>query len=193
MTARLVASGGAEVTVAAAAGLLAIGSHHGGALAPCMEVLEDVVERHQRGATLDDAAREVVAEWRQKGERVPGFGHRVHTADPRVPRLFGLTDDLGKHSIYQDAAWAVERALNDNPEKIIPMNLDGAIAAVLCGLGFPLGLANSLFIVSRFVGLNAQAHEEKTRMRPMRKIQPDAFVWDGAETRNLEESDGDGA
>ena len=182
---RLVASTGAEPGHAAAAGLMAIDRYHGGSLAPAMGILEDVVARHRAGAPLATAARDVVDEWRGRGERVLGFGHRVHPVDPRVERLFAIADELGFHSLYVDGAREVERALNDKAGRPIPMNLDGAIAAIFCGLGLPASMGNSMFMIARFVGLNAQAHEEQTRMRPMRRIHPDRSRYDGPALRHL--------
>ncbi len=185
-TARLVASTGAEPGHAAAAGLLAINRYHGGALSGAMEILEDVVSRSRAGAGLAVAADAVVAEWRARGERLLGFGHRFHSVDPRIARLFAIADELGFHSIYIDAARAVERALLESSHRAIPINPDGAIAALFCGIGVPVGLADQLFMIARFVGLNAQAYEETTRMRPMRKIRPDLYEYDGPTRRHLE-------
>jgi citryl-CoA lyase len=184
MTARTVASSGATVQLAATAGLLAINDSHGGALGPCMLVLEEVVER-SAGSDLVTAARDLVAEWRARHQRVPGFGHRVHQEDPRTGRLFAIAESLGFHTVYDDAARAVEQALNDDPAKPIPMNLDGAIAAILCGLSLPPELANPLFMTSRFVGITMQAFEERTRYRPMRKIYLDRWEYDGHPLREV--------
>ncbi len=184
MTARTVASSGADVQLAAAAGLLAINRSHGGALGPCMLVLEEVVER-SNGSDLQRAANVLVAEWRARGERLPGFGHRVHDKDPRTARLFSIAADLGFHTIYDDAARAVETELNTDPGKPVPMNLDGAIAAILCGLGLPVELANPLFMTARFVGITMQAYEEHSRYRPMRKIYLDRWMYDGEPLRDV--------
>ncbi len=186
MTARTVASAGANVQLAATAGLLAINDSHGGALGPCMIILQEVVERAE-SSDVETAAKEVVAERRARRERIPGFGHRVHSTDPRTARLFGIAEDLGFHTVYDDAAKAVEAALNDNPDKAIPMNLDGVIAAIFCGLGLPPELANPLFMTSRFVGITMQAFEEHDRYRPMRKIYLDRWEYDGPELRPVPE------
>jgi citrate synthase len=183
MTARTVASSGATVQLAAAAGLLSINDSHGGALGPCMLVLQDVVRRAD-GGDLAAAAAEVVGEWRARHERIPGFGHRVHAVDPRTARLFAVAERLGFHTVYDDAARAVEDQLS-TPAKPIPMNLDGVIAAVLCGLEFPAELANPLFMTARFVGITMQAYEERTRYRPMRKINVEAWAYDGEPLRDL--------
>lgn len=182
MTARTVASSGADVQLAATAGLLAINDSHGGALGPCMLVLQEVVAR-SKASDIATAANALVAEWRARHERLPGFGHRVHATDPRTARLFAIAAELGFHTVYDDAARAVEAALNDDPAKAIPMNLDGVIAAILCGLGLPPELANPLFMTSRFVGITMQAYEEHSRYRPMRKIYLDRWEYDGPALR----------
>jgi citrate synthase len=184
MTARTVASSGADVQLAATAGLLAINRSHGGALGPCMLVLEEVVANSAE-SDLATAATALVAEWRSRRERLPGFGHRVHDKDPRTSRLFSIAADLGFHTVYDDAARAVEAALNDDPAKPIPMNLDGAIAAIFCGLGLPSELANPLFMTARFVGITMQAYEEHSRHRPMRKIYLDRWQYDGPALRTV--------
>jgi citrate synthase len=184
MTARTVASSGAGVQLAATAGLLAINDNHGGALGPCMLVLQEVIKR-SLDSDIQSAANALVAEFRARRERLPGFGHRVHAEDPRTSRLFTIAESLGFHTDYDDAARAVETALNTNPAKRIPMNLDGAIAAVLCGIGFPAELANPLFMTARFVGITMQAYEEHTRYRPMRKIFLDRWEYDGQPLREV--------
>ena len=59
------------------------------------------------------------------------------------------------------------------------MNLDGAIATVLAPTVLAPAHATSIFMVSRFAGLNAQALEERERMRPMRVIEPRGWFYDG--------------
>ena len=68
----------------------------------------------------------------------------------------------------------------------LPINVDGAIAALLCELGIPPEMGNAFFIIARLPGLVAHIHEEKTRMRPMRKIHPQDFEYDGPEERDFE-------
>jgi citrate synthase len=68
----------------------------------------------------------------------------------------------------------------------VPLNLDGAIAVVFAAIGYPPEIANPLFTIGRFVGLNAQAWEETTRMRPMRAIHPRGYDYDGPGERHLD-------
>ncbi len=52
--------------------------------------------------------------------------------------------------------------------KPLPINVDGALAAVLHDLGFPALFGKLVFIIGRVAGLTAQVMEEYTRERPMR-------------------------
>ena len=77
---------------------------------------------------------------------------------------------------YVRIARGVEDALAEQAGgKPLPINVDGAIAALLCDLGIPPEIGNAFFIISRVPGLVAHVHEEKTRMKPMRKIDPGGF------------------
>ena len=69
--------------------------------------------------------------------------------------------------------------------KILPINVDGAIAALLCELDFDPVFANAFFMIARVPGLVAHIYEEKTRYKPMRKIHPTDVEYDGPEGRSL--------
>jgi citrate synthase len=181
-TARLAASGNREsLSAAVAAGILAIGDVHGGAGAECMALFGTMATRMERdGLTVDEAALGVVDEARAAGRRVPGIGHRVHSTDPRVEVLFGMARDAGLAGRGVDAMLALERAVAQRV-KALPMNIDGALAAILHDLGFPPSAGKLLFIVGRVAGLTAEVNEEHTREKPMRIRIP--VVYDGEPPR----------
>jgi citrate synthase len=190
LAARTVASGGAPLTTAIAGGIMTINRHHGGAIEGCMKVLEELVAyKHERGIDAETAAREKMAEFRAAKIRVPGYGHRVHTDDPRTRRLFELAGEAGVAGEYIEMGHALRAAMKDSIGRDLPMNVDGAIAAVLCELDFPPELGNGFFAISRTVGLTAQVHEEMTRERPMRKISPTAQAYDGPAERAFDARD----
>ena len=113
--------------------------------------------------------------------RLPGFGHRVHaTIDPRVDVLFGLAADAGLAGDGIRFARALEGALRDRL-KPIPLNIDGALAAILVDIGLPSMLGKLIFIVGRVAGLSAEVLEEHTREKPMRIKIP--VTYDGAPPR----------
>lgn len=186
LAARTVASGGAALTAAVAAGITAINRYHGGAIEGCMRVLLKAVERKRAsGNDTTGAASEIVDEYRAAKRRIPGYGHRVHTEDPRSVRLFALADDLGMAGEYVEMAHAIRAAMTDKIGRDLPMNVDGAIATMLCEMDFPPEMSNGIFAIGRSGGLVAHVYEEQTRMRPMRRIDPVAHEYDGPPDRKL--------
>ncbi len=180
LAARTVASTGAELNAAVAAGVLGISRFHGGAIEEGMRLFIEIARRAETsGVTTKEAAKEILDEMKQRGERASGFGHRLHTQDPRTTRLFALAEELGLAGKYIRICREVEEILAESIGKKLPVNVDGAIAAVLCELGFPPELGNAFFIIARVPGLVAHVYEEKTRMKPMRKIHPEDFEYDG--------------
>jgi citrate synthase len=109
----------------------------------------------------------------------------MHTQDPRTKKLFGLAEDLGLAGLHVRIARQVEEALKEQLGKALPINVDGAIAALLCDLGIPPEIGNAFFIIARVPGLVAHIHEEQTRMKPMRKIHPADFEYDGPGEREV--------
>jgi citrate synthase len=187
LAARTAASGGAPLGAAAAAGLLTLNKYHGAAVEDAMMAIQRVVKLADgHSDQFDDAADEMVAEWRQAGRRVAGFGHRQHKhKDPRLDRLFGLAREAELPGQHLAAAQAVERSLKQSTGKELPINIDGATAAILCEIGFPAHLSNALFMVARITGILTHADEEITRMPPMRRIDPVNHGYDGPPLRAL--------
>jgi citrate synthase len=190
LAARTAASGGAPLGAAAAAGLLTLNKYHGAAVQDSMEAIQRVFELSEGGEEyLDRAADTLVTDWRQTGRRIAGFGHRQHKKiDPRLEKLFSLAKEAEVKGIYLEAAQAIARALKRNTGKDLPINIDGATAAILCEIGFPASLSNALFMVARLTGILAHTNEEITRMPPMRRIDPVNHGYDGPAARNLLDS-----
>jgi len=189
LAARTVASGGAPLTSAIAAGILAINRHHGGAIEGSMRMLIELVAyKREKGVDAITAARQKMEEFRAQKVRVPGYGHRLHTQDPRTERLFALAEELGVAGEYVEMAHALRQAMKESLGKDLPMNVDGAIAVMLCEMGFPPELGNGFFAISRAVGLTAQVYEELTREPPMRLIEPSAWEYDGPPERRLQDA-----
>lgn len=191
LAARNVATTGAPLRASVAAGVLAFGQYHGGDIESCMKFLESGVTRVRDGLTYEEAASWLVAEYRERGERVPGFGHRLHQVDPRAARLFQIALELEVDGQYLHLVRAVERAINAGREgeggHRVPVNVDGAIAAVCADMGLAPPVGNALFIISRVPGLIAHAYEEAERERRMREIDSTRAQYDGPAPRRVPE------
>lgn len=177
-TARLAATGNREsFSAAVAAGVLAIGDAHGGAGEACMAVIDQGVKLAQKESiSIESAAKRVADEFRSQGKRLPGMGHRTHTTDPRKEILFNLAREgnlAGEGIAFMQA---LEEYVREQI-KPLPINVDGAIAAVLYDLGLPAPAGKLLFIIGRVVGLTVEVLEEYTREKPMRVKIP--VIYDG--------------
>jgi citryl-CoA lyase len=185
LAARTVASTGATLSAAVAAGIMSINRHHGGAIEDCARNLKGIADRATRESiSLDEAATRTLAAMREAGERMPGFGHRYHTKDPRTARLFELAREAGVDGVHMQAARAVEKAFAAS-KKALPINVDGAIGAILADLGMNPAAFNGIFMIARTPGLVAHVIEEQTREKPMRRIDPVNHGYDGPPPRSM--------
>ena len=184
-TARLALSGNRQsVSSAVAAGILAVGDDHGGAGSGCMEMIAAGVARASaQSLSMDQAALAVATESRANGRRLAGFGHRVHTTDPRTAILFDLARRGGVAGNGVAFIEAMERAIA-TVVKPLPINIDGALAAVLHDMGFTPVFGRLVFIIGRVAGLTAEVSEELSREKPMRIRIP--VEYDGVPARPLD-------
>ena len=185
LSARTVASTGATLSASVAAGVMSINRHHGGAIEDCARQLKAIADRASSDSiSLEDAATRTLRTMSEAGERMSGFGHRVHTKDPRTARLFELAREAGVNGVHMQAARAVEKAFTD-AKKSLPINVDGAIGAILADLGMNTAAFNGIFMIARTPGLIAHVIEEQTREKPMRRIDPVNHGYDGPAPRTI--------
>lgn len=191
LAARNVATTGASLGACAAAGLLGFGVYHGGDIEGSMRFIQRGLALVRDGASYTAAAERIVGEALARQERPPGFGHRIHTSDPRAARLLQMTHELELDAEHVRMVRTLEREmapLKGQDGRSLPLNVDGAVAAVCGDLGFEPELGNALFIIARMPGLIAHAAEERARHAPMRQIDPGASVYDGPRPRRLPET-----
>ena len=179
--ARLVVSGGNPLNAAVAGGILTIGESHGGAIEQCARLLQEWAAKSKNA---EETAENMLADLTFHNRRMPGYGHRLHKIDPRTIRLFEMARELKFSGKHQQLAIALEASFKSSGKEL-PINVDGAIAAVISDMGFDWRLGKGFFIISRTVGLVAQAYEERTREKPMRNIGATEFDYDGPPPRNL--------
>lgn len=189
VAARNVYSGGSPVQAAVAAGVLAFGEYHGGAIEAAMEIFKKYQPLGVQ-SLVDDFAK--------SGARVSGFGHRLYTTDPRTQRLIEIAKDLGFYGKYVKFAQEVEeKLLTGGPSthstnlvqassgrgKKLPLNIDGIFAALLCEMGFNPKSGKGFFIIARTPGLVAHVVEEALREKPARRLTEKDVEYDGPRPR----------
>src|SRR5438046_432304 len=190
LAARNVATSGAPLKDCVAAGILAFGPHHGGDIETCMRFLDAGLTLVRSGRSLQQAAETLVDGCLRDHQVPPGFGHRFHARDPRAARLFQMALELELEGEHVRLLRAAERAIEARKarfDRALPVNVDGAIAAICADLGFAYELGNAIFLISRLPGLIAHAHEERSRQPAMRQIDPKDHDYDGAAERRLPE------
>ena len=189
LAARNAATTGASVRSAIAAGILGFGRHYGGDVLACRQLLEDGLRLARSGPLMAAAADEIVERLVQTDDiPPPGFGHRYHTRDPRAVRLLQIAHELEVDQRHTQFLRALERAMSLHPalaDHPLPINVDGAIAAICGDLGLPPEVADALLTISRVPGLAAHVLEEQAREAPMRVIDPSRHQYDGPSERRL--------
>jgi citrate synthase len=180
---------GATLRGAVAAGVIGFSRDHGGTPAACRALLDEGLGLARGGTSMAAAAADLVGRLVGTDDMPPaGFGHRVHTIDPRATRLLQLAHELEDDHAYTQMLRALEQALARHPalqNQPICVNIDGAIAAVCGNLGLPPDVADALLIISRVPGIAAHVLEEQRRDMPMRTINPSDHTYDGPRERRL--------
>jgi len=149
VSARTVQSGGNDMNTGVAAGVLALGDKHGGAIEEGMKTLQS-----------QKTPEEIVEEYLESGEKIPGLGHKVYDdRDPRAEKIFQKAENLG---LKGEHAEKMKDIKNVFAEKKVPLviNVDGAISAVMSDLDWDYRLGKGLFIIARTPGLVAHVREE---------------------------------
>jgi citrate synthase len=180
--ARMAMSCGVGLNNAIASAVNVLGDVHGGAGEQAVELYGRIVAQCESGVPIEDAATAAIDWWQAERSRfLPGFGHRFHPVDPRAKPLLSAIDEAAAAGVVEGrfvaAARAVETALEQRKGKRVPMNIDGATAAIYGELGFPAPLARGLFCLSRSVGILAHAFEQSQRGERNKGPIPRSFLW----------------
>ncbi len=182
-TARVIASTGADAAAAVSGAIGALsGPLHGGAPARVLRMLDDV----ERGADPDG----YVADMLDRGERIPGFGHRIYRAeDPRARALRRIAEQLASPRLQ--VAAELERAAlaalaARKPDRVLATNVEYWAAVMLDHAQVPQALFTSLFACARSAGWSAHILEQR---RGGRLVRP-AALYVGAGERPLAQAAG---
>jgi citrate synthase len=150
--ARVVASADVPLYSVVIAGLSALqGAAHRGLAVRVATLLREIGEPEQAARGL--------AEWLRRGERIPGFGHKLYPhGDPRARHLLALIADA-----YPDAEPVrLTAAISQAAEDLIRRqpNIDFALAVLAQVLDLPPDASLSLFALGRTAGWIAHALEQ---------------------------------
>jgi citrate synthase len=176
--ARYIASGNPQLVPAVAGGMLAAGSN---TLSPehAYELLDRAADlRESLGLSLAETAERIVREYREAGRRIPGFGHPTHKdTDFRADILFEIVCELGVRgdSVAQYSRIHAE-FVRVTGKTGVPINIDGALAAIGRDLGWSVYQTVSFALLSVLPGVMAHVIEEIGSGRPLRHITNGTYV-----------------
>ncbi len=178
VSARMVSSLGNPLHTSVAAGLLGLGgARHGGALEGAAQFFQEHVQFNV------DALRQFLGELKQQKIRVPGYGHRIFSHDNRTDTLFTIAKETGFYGRHCEFALTVAEELNKTSSKPLPLNMDGANAAILSDMGFDWRMVVGFFLIGRVPGLVAQVHEEMMSGEGLRRLAEDEEEYVGPQER----------
>jgi citrate synthase len=165
---------------AVAAGLLGCGSVVlGSAEVAGRFYAECVKAANEPGANPTSVAKENILALRADKRAIPGFGHPQHSGgDPRANLLLRLAEEhdiVGRHI---EMLYAIRDVLPDAIGRELPINVNGAIPAVMLDVGFPLAALKGISLLARTASIIAHLQEETER--------PIGFVMSGAAAEKIE-------
>ncbi|MDO8626480.1 MAG: citryl-CoA lyase [Candidatus Magasanikbacteria bacterium] len=173
LTARVVQSAGNDLHTGVAAGMLALGGNrHGGALGGAAKFFQENFETQDLPGLLKNL--------KDKKIRVPGYGHKVLAHDNRTDVLFGVAKETGFFGKYSEFANTVHEEINKIASKKLPLNMDGANAAILSDMGFDWRLITGFFLIGRTPGLVAQVYEEMQSGEGIRRLEESEIEYLGS-------------
>ena len=150
---------------AVAAGILGCGSVVLGSTEACGRFLSQLVgQAKESGQTFEDVARAGLKELHAGKLPIPGYGHPKHSSgDPRTDRLLGLAKSRKIVGDHITMLLAVEKIIPEVYGRTLPINVSGAIPAVMLDVGFPLAALKGIPILARTASLIGHLHEEMQR------------------------------
>lgn len=188
VAARTVFSGGNSLNAAVAAGVLTLGDAHGGAIEKAAKMFQDYLKGKESmaDAEIKEMAAGIVDDALKNKKRLAGYGHKLHTVDPRTKKLLDVAAGLNFGGNFVKLAVGIADEFRaKKPEQKLPLNVDGCIAAIISDMGFDYRLGKGFFIIARSCGLVGQVFEEWLREKPFRRLSPNLHEYDGVPERSL--------
>ncbi len=150
---------------AIAAGVLGMGSVVAGSSEVAGRFIAGLIEKAKAsGRTYEEIAHDGLAELKAKRQKAPGIGHPQHSGgDPRADVLMALADEKGVSGDHIRMLRAMAAVAPKAMGRELPINVSGAIPAVMLDVGYPLGAMKGLPVLARTASLIAHLFEEAQR------------------------------
>ena len=165
---------------AVAAGLLGCGSVVLGSAEVAGRFYADCLDAQQiSGANAADVAKDKISALRAEKKPIPGFGHPQHSGgDPRANLLLKLAKEHDVVGPHIEMLYTIRDILPETIGRPLPINVNGAIPAVMLDVGFPLAALKGISLLARTASIIAHLQEETER--------PIGFIMSGAAAEKIE-------
>ncbi|MGV3553564.1 citryl-CoA lyase [Rhizobium sp.] len=150
---------------AISAGLLGMGSVVAGSSESAGRYLAEILDDAEtRAVDVETAVIDSLEALRVARKKVAGLGHPQHSAgDPRANRLLEISDELGVSGKYVETLRLLAQHAPGIMKRPLPINVSGAIPAVILDAGWPLEALKAVPLLARTAGLAAHLYEESLR------------------------------
>ncbi len=176
VSARYAYSAGNTFNSAMAAGVLSIGDYHGGAIDNAAKMFIE---------NCDKNPEQLAGEMKAAKKRAAGYGHKVYTTDPRTQKLFEVAKQNGLYGKYCKFAESFEKALEKVSGRKLCLNVDGAVAALLCEFDIDYRFGKGFFALARSAGIASHVLEEALTAQPFRTLSNGDVEYKGVPKREL--------
>ena len=149
---------------AMSAGLLGMGTVVAGSSEVSGRLLVSLVAEAKKSGSMDEAAKAGLTRLVAAKEKVPGLGHPQHSGgDPRAEVLLRYSDERGVSGDHVQMLRLLEKHAPRITGRKLPINVSGAIPAVLLDAGYPAEAMKGIPLLARAAGLVAHLYEEMQR------------------------------
>ncbi len=175
--ARITASTKNPMQACLAAGILGMGEQHGSAIEGAARFFQENNETEDLPGLLKSL--------KEKKIRIAGYGHAFLEHDHRTDALFAVAKETKLFGECCEFALELEKELNAQSSKKLPLNIDGAMGAIVSDMGFDWKIAKGFFIVARLPGLVAHVYEEMMSGDGIRRVEQDEIEYIGVPKREI--------
>ncbi|WJG08171.1 citryl-CoA lyase [Aliiglaciecola sp. LCG003] len=145
---------------AVSAGLNGCGSVVLGSAEVTGRFLSEIVNEAQTD-DLEKVVHKALLQLKEQSRRAPGFGHPLHSSgDPRANLILKLAKEKQVEGPYIEALYEIHKLIPSVFGKSLPINVNGAIPAVMLDVGFPLSALKGISLLARTASLVAHLEEE---------------------------------
>jgi citrate synthase len=124
-------------------------------------MLVEALPADTKNPAYDEIATTIIDDYTTRKQRMPGIGHRTHAeGDPRAETLFNIARSTEVYGKYCELIQRLSKLSSDRRQRLIPVNVTGAIAAIALDMGYPWQISKAFALIGRTLGAIGHIAEE---------------------------------